>query len=354
MSEKKNSASYPQKRTDTLIGPHVHIEGNIDFRGVLRVQGDIVGDVVCSADRRGTMIIDAAGSVTGAVEAAHIVVKGRVRGPTHSAQTLEIHAGAHCVGDTRYRSIDVQRGGVIEGLLTLSAGPTFDEAVPEVPNPPDEAAAADDVDPPPAGQAPRLGRPGYRRQLAWGLALTIAVLAVIWLQRQPAAPSPDPAPAPTEVATPGAAVTPAAPPAASGVKDGADAASPAASVARTEATVAQANSANPDPALKKVVAIQGLNPAKSADIVFLIAKEASVLFKKKGDDASAGKQIELSQGRNVSMAIGRNELLRVAEGRQLEIFYQGRKVPSENIESGVWMRFVPQLSGDATAAADSR
>ena len=63
MSEKKSRASYPQKQTDTLIGPHVRIEGNVEFSGVLRVTGEIRGDVGCPADSRGTMVVEISGSV---------------------------------------------------------------------------------------------------------------------------------------------------------------------------------------------------------------------------------------------------------------------------------------------------
>lgn len=363
MSEKKNSAIYPQKRTDTLIGSQVRIEGNVEFVGVLRVQGDILGNVACPADRRGTMVVDTAGSVVGAVAVPHIVVKGRVRGPTHSAQSLEIHAGAHCVGDTCYQTIDVHFGGVLEGLLTPIAGSTVDDAVPETPMPGVEATAPGEPAALLVEDSPRAGGPASRRKLVVGLLLAIAVLTVLWVSRQPAETPGVGEAASVESATAGAPVPPAA--AASGTPDGVAAgvgaaASPA---ARDETKVAAATAttavmavaaADPDPEMKKVVTVQGLNPAKSADIVFLIASEPSVLFKKRRDDASAGKEIELARGRNVSVAISRNELLRVAKGREIAIFYQGRKVPPDHIQSGVWMRFVPQLPGEPATSDDPR
>lgn len=363
MSEKKNSAIYPQKRTDTLIGSNVRIEGDIEFAGVLRVHGDILGNVGCPVDRRGTMFVDAAGSVVGAVQVPHIVVRGRVRGPTHSAQSLEIHAGAHCVGDTVYQTIDVHFGGVLEGLLTPSAGSTVDDPAPEAPIPVREASAPGESAPPLAEDSPRSGAPASRRRLALGAMLAIAVLTVLWVRRQPAEPPPLGEPAPVEAAAASAPVEPVVAAAGSGAPGGAAAgvaatAAAAAPAARAEAkavaATATVTSADPDPELKQVVTVQGLNPAKSADIVFVITSEPSVLFKKQRDEASAGEQIELARGRNVSMAIARNELLRVAKGREIAIFYQGRKVPPANIESGAWMRFVPQLPSDAADAGDPR
>lgn len=335
MSEKKSSASYPPKRTDTLIGPHVRIEGNIDFAGVLRVHGDILGNVSSRSDGRGTMVVDAAGSVIGAVEVPHVVVKGRVRGPALAAQSLEIHAGAHCIGDTSYRTIDVHFGGVIEGLFTPSAGWAVDDSAPEAANPPGDSSAPGEPAAPTGDESPRPVSTGHRR-LAWGLLLAIAVVAGLWVNRQPAERLPAAA---SEAAVAGA---PAALPEGGATKD--DAA----------AVTASAAPANADAEIKKVVTVQGLNPAKSADIVFLIAHEPSVLFKKKREDPSAGKQIDLVRGRNVSVAIARNELLRVANGPRLEIFYQGRKVAPDTIESGIWMQFVPLAPGDAANSGEAR
>lgn len=352
MSENKSNSSYPSKRTDTLIGPTVRIEGNIDFRGVLRVQGDIVGDVASSADSPGTLVVDVAGSVRGAVEAPNLLVRGRVRAPTLTVQSLEIEAGAHCVGDLRYQRIDVHLGGVLEGLMTPTVGWAVAATAPETAAPVIETAASGGFAAPPEDQSLRPDSPGRRRWLASGLALVIAALAFYWLQRD--ADNNVPAPEPTPVATAPVSPDPAVVGNASPV--GATAGAAASPVARGEATsvVPAASPAKPEPAMNKVVTVQGMNPAKSGGIVFLIAREPSVLFKKKRDDSSAGKQIELGQGRNVSVAVARNELLRVAKGRELEIFYQGRKVPPENIESGVWMRFEPLLAGEAPAAADPR
>ncbi|HET6718188.1 MAG TPA: polymer-forming cytoskeletal protein, partial [Rhodocyclaceae bacterium] len=260
MSEKKNSAIYPQKRTDTLIGSQVRIEGNVEFAGVLRVQGDILGNVACPADRRGTMVVDTAGSVVGAVAVPHLVVKGRVRGPTHSAQSLEIHAGAHCVGDTCYQTIDVHFGGVLEGLLTPVAASTVDDAVPETPMPAGEGPASGEPAAPLAEDSPRPGGPVSRRRLAVGVMLAFAVATVLWVSRQPAEAPPGGEPAPVEAAVANAPVLPAV--AGSATPDGAPAGVAgvaAAPAARAEAKVVAATTpaavtetaADPDPEMKK-------------------------------------------------------------------------------------------------------
>lgn len=97
----------------------------------------------------------------------------------------------------------------------------------------------------------------------------------------------------------------------------------------------------------KVVLVQGVNPGKPAGVLLVISKEPSVLFRKKRQDSADGARIDISRGATESIPFAKNEVFRVASGRGLQIFYQGRKVTPRTIESGVWMSFVPQSSGGA-------
>lgn len=81
MSGTSSSAASAQNRTDTMVGAGMRVDGHIAFTGVLRIQGDVLGDVACQGDAGGTVVVDATGSVTGAVGAPRIVVRGRVLGP---------------------------------------------------------------------------------------------------------------------------------------------------------------------------------------------------------------------------------------------------------------------------------
>jgi len=118
LSGASRSAGSSKNRTDTMIGAGMRVEGHIAFTGVLRVQGDVVGDVACQGDAGDTVVVDATGSVTGAVGAPRIVVRGRVLGPLHSAQSIDIQQGGSVVGDAFYKEIVIHAGGVIEGALT--------------------------------------------------------------------------------------------------------------------------------------------------------------------------------------------------------------------------------------------
>ncbi|MBE7423504.1 MAG: polymer-forming cytoskeletal protein [Zoogloeaceae bacterium] len=337
MSETRSRAGSSQNRTDTMIGAGVRVEGDIVFTGVLRIQGDVLGNVACQGDAGDTVVVDATGSVTGAVGAPRIVVRGRVLGPLHSAQSIDIQQGGSVVGDAFYKEIVIHAGGVVEGALMpalpidaageVHAGSTRQAAAPELPPPAANAT-------PDAGGESFVARFGGWGALGGAAMLAIAVAAGVWMSRPPAKPAPRAA----DAAAPLSA-SPAAEPAASPAP------------AATADARAPAQPSPPEAGAEETVAVHGVNPAKPAGAFLLIGREPAVLYRKKRGEAGEGTRFVVQQGRTISVAIGRNELFRVAEGRDLDIFYQGRKVTPKTIESGAWMSFVPQ---GARAAGEDR
>lgn len=94
----------------------------------------------------------------------------------------------------------------------------------------------------------------------------------------------------------------------------------------------------PEP-IRKIVDVQGIEAYKPARSIYVMAHEAAVLIKqRKGQEAET---LSLEKGASQRIPLAADERLRVAEGKSLGIFFQGRKVPANTIESGDWIRFVP-------------
>ncbi|MBE0619059.1 MAG: helix-turn-helix domain-containing protein [Burkholderiales bacterium] len=110
---------------------------------------------------------------------------------------------------------------------------------------------------------------------------------------------------------------------------------------------AQTPAASTSAAVETVVDVQGIDAAKQTGSFFVSANEQAVLLKKKRNDPGAGIRIDLAQGAGRRIAIAADEIVRVAEGRDLGIFYQGRKVPARAVDSGAWVHFVRKTSDSA-------
>ena len=354
MSGKSNSASYSQNRTDTMIGAGVRIDGNIAFTGVLRVQGNILGEVLCDLDSSGTLVVDSSGSVTGTITAPHIVVRGHAYGPVHSSRSIQIQEGACVAGDAFYNEIGIHAGGVIDGSLTPTV-PIEDRSRQEHRVQVADAPAINDYGMQLTNGGGLAGRFGSWRNLGGAIVLVMGVATLLWMNREPTVIVPPAADVALKAdsAMKGAVVAQAAPVARDGLQDspkaGAGDAVPLASGANADTNAIDQKSSpdrgetDPD----KVVPVQGVNPRKPAGVILVISREPSVLFKKKRQDTGDGTRINVSQGVRVSIAVAKDEILRVDKGRDTEIIYQGRKVAPRTVESGAWISFVPHSASDA-------
>jgi cytoskeletal protein CcmA (bactofilin family) len=363
LSDKLKSSKYSQSRIATLIGPGTRIEGNITFTGGLRTDGEIIGDVSC-ADTHGTIVVGKLGSVTGTVKAPHVVVAGRVDGPVHSSESIEIHPEACVTGGASYKDIVIHEGGVMQGTLTPSLPMERDRSgqihrvlsleSPAVKqsNEPSAEAMADGNE---------IGKRGGKgRKFGVAVTLFIAVLAIVWMKLNPTAVKPPaadvalkannaatenlaPPPAPPAPAVPVASATPLDSPAAVTVSP-----VPLAPIPElvTKAAVPVTPPATPPDVpeldLKNVAMVKGDDPSKPADFVYVvIGKEPVVLFKKQRKDPAEGTRLSVAPGTSKRIPMAKDDILRVEQGRGLQMFFQGRKVAPASIEGGAWISFVP-------------
>lgn len=114
-------AAKPQSRIDSLIGAGTTLDGNISFTGGLRVDGRINGNVSSMGDQPGMLVISEQAEVIGEIRVNHVIVNGRVNGPIHAGETLDLQAKAHVSGDVHYRRLEIQGGAVVQGMLVCDA-----------------------------------------------------------------------------------------------------------------------------------------------------------------------------------------------------------------------------------------
>ena len=109
--------STPQSSIDSLIGVGTRIEGNIVFKGGLRIDGEVRGNISCENGQQGTLVISERASVEGEVTVGHVVINGTVIGPVCASESLELLPSARVTGDVEYHRIEMQQGAVIQGRM---------------------------------------------------------------------------------------------------------------------------------------------------------------------------------------------------------------------------------------------
>ncbi|HTE14848.1 MAG TPA: polymer-forming cytoskeletal protein [Burkholderiales bacterium] len=114
-------STKPQSRIDSLIGAGTTLEGNISFSGGLRVDGRVHGNVVSAGEQPGMLVISEQAEVVGEIRVNHVIVNGRVSGPIHARETLDLQPKAHVAGDVHYRRLEIHGGAVVQGMLVCEA-----------------------------------------------------------------------------------------------------------------------------------------------------------------------------------------------------------------------------------------
>jgi len=103
---------------DSLIGISTSIEGNVHFKGGLRIDGNVKGNVIADGDELSMLVISEHAKVEGEVRVAHLVVNGEIIGPVYSSEFLELQPKARITGDVFYKALEMHGGALVSGKLT--------------------------------------------------------------------------------------------------------------------------------------------------------------------------------------------------------------------------------------------
>ena len=101
----------------SLIAQGTCIEGNIKFTDGLRVDGEIIGNIQANPGSASILVLSETAVVTGQIQADHVIINGRVLGPVHASELLELQPKARIEGDVAYKALEMHQGATISGQL---------------------------------------------------------------------------------------------------------------------------------------------------------------------------------------------------------------------------------------------
>jgi cytoskeletal protein CcmA (bactofilin family) len=109
--------SKPKYKIDSLISTLTEVEGNLQFKGGMRIEGYVNGNVTSDVDNESILIIADTAVITGEVRAANIIINGRVKGEVISRKVLELQEKAVIQGNVTYELLSMHSGAIISGQL---------------------------------------------------------------------------------------------------------------------------------------------------------------------------------------------------------------------------------------------
>ncbi|MCU7799055.1 MAG: polymer-forming cytoskeletal protein [gamma proteobacterium symbiont of Lucinoma myriamae] len=105
------------KRIDSLVGHNTKITGDLDFSGVLLVDGKVIGNITAIDDDNATITISENGYVQGEIQIPNIVINGTVEGNVYASNNVELAKKARVFGNVYYNLFEMAMGAAVNGNL---------------------------------------------------------------------------------------------------------------------------------------------------------------------------------------------------------------------------------------------
>lgn len=104
---------------NSLVGEGAFFRGDINTRGLLRIDGDFAGAIKTT----GKVLIGTSGRAECEVNAATVVVGGAVRGVIEASHKVILLSSAVVIGDIYAPRLVAEEGVLIDGLMQISGVP---------------------------------------------------------------------------------------------------------------------------------------------------------------------------------------------------------------------------------------
>jgi cytoskeletal protein CcmA (bactofilin family) len=118
LSKDKKRPTAESGTISTLLGRDVRIEGTLNFKETIRVDGNIKGKLLSS---QGTVIIGENAVIEADVQVGVAIIRGRVDGRVEAGQRIEIFAPAQVTGDIQAPTVTIDSGVVFNGNCQMQA-----------------------------------------------------------------------------------------------------------------------------------------------------------------------------------------------------------------------------------------
>ncbi len=107
-------------RISTFIGADASIDGNIEFKGTIRVDGTVKGKI---SSKSGTVVVGEKAVVNAEVFVNVAVIMGEINGTIDARERIEVYPPGRVGGDIHAPVISIEPGGVFNGNCVMKSQP---------------------------------------------------------------------------------------------------------------------------------------------------------------------------------------------------------------------------------------
>jgi cytoskeletal protein CcmA (bactofilin family) len=110
---RRKKAKSTKESGFTLIGDSCNIDGVINVRGKLVIDGSIEGTIKCE-----TLVTGPSSKIKAQVNASNVTLRGFIEGDVYVQQHLNIASTGKLVGSVSYGTLSIEPGGKLDGKLS--------------------------------------------------------------------------------------------------------------------------------------------------------------------------------------------------------------------------------------------
>lgn len=100
------------RSAEALLGEGTCVTGTLEFRGIVRVEGEVVGNI---HSPEGTLIIEKKALVNADISVRNALINGEVVGTIRAEEKVELSPQARIDGDITAKIIKIEAGACFEG-----------------------------------------------------------------------------------------------------------------------------------------------------------------------------------------------------------------------------------------------
>ena len=107
----KDNKEFDKEKVETILGAGTKINGNINSKGSLRVEGTVIGEIEVEGD----LYVGEEAEIENKIKARDVIIAGKVEGNITAKNKLEILPTGKVNGDIKMKTIKIEEGAKFEG-----------------------------------------------------------------------------------------------------------------------------------------------------------------------------------------------------------------------------------------------
>lgn len=112
----KTPSSVAKESRRNIISAGTVVVGNINAEGDLRVEGQVIGTLVCNSK----LVVSETGYIEGSVDSRNATIEGEIKGNVVTRELLQIEKTGKIFGDIFTQKLVVQMGAIFTGNSKMS------------------------------------------------------------------------------------------------------------------------------------------------------------------------------------------------------------------------------------------